>query len=98
MNNQSTMAPPGPSLSPSPYAEPFMIRTISKAKRRATDPKPCEPIALLDDQEAQHVRLHVLFDEATGGDSPELSELEAELARDLAPDQPMRSLKWNLAY
>jgi predicted metal-dependent hydrolase len=81
-----------------PYAEPYMIRTVSKAKRRVTDPKLREAIALFDGQEAQDDRLHMLFNEATGAGGPARSELEAELARDLEQNPSMRSLKWNLAY
>jgi predicted metal-dependent hydrolase len=81
-----------------PYLEPFLIRTLSEAKRYVEDPELREQIRLLNAQEGQHARLHTRFNKAVGQSFPELAALEQELAADCKRFTATRSLKWRLAY
>jgi predicted metal-dependent hydrolase len=81
-----------------PYGEPYLLRTMNKAKRYVKDPKLLEKIALFNGQEAQHFRLHRRFNDATGVGCPEIAEIEAELEQRFEQSLSTRSLKWNLAY
>jgi predicted metal-dependent hydrolase len=81
-----------------PYIEPYLIRTLSAARRQVSDPVLLEQIRLLNAQEGQHVRLHARFNEAVRERSPELAALESELAADCRRFTETRSLQWNLAY
>jgi predicted metal-dependent hydrolase len=81
-----------------PYLEPYLIRTMSEAKRRVADPELAEQIARFNGQEGQHYRQHLRFNEAVRAGLPELAALEAELARDYERFTEARPLRWNLAY
>ena len=81
-----------------PYVEPYLIRTMTKAKRVVTDPKLLEAIALFNGQEGQHFRLHTRFNKAVRERCPALEALEEELAQDYKRFTATKSLEWNLAY
>ena len=81
-----------------PYVEPWIIRTMSQAKRFVTDPVLLGEIALFNGQEGQHSRLHTRFNKAVRASCPALAALEEELAQDYQRFTTTRSLKWNLAY
>jgi len=81
-----------------PYVEPYLIRTMSSARRLVTNPELLEAIALFNGQEGQHARMHARFNKAVRDKCPALEALEEELAQDYKRFGETKSLKWNVAY
>jgi uncharacterized protein len=81
-----------------PHVEPYLIRTMNRAKQQITDPALLESIALFNAQEGQHFRLHTRFNKAVAERCPAAMALEEELAQDYQRFGATRSLQWNLAY
>ncbi len=82
-----------------PYLEPYLIRTMTEARKRVTDPALAADLDLFNGQEGQHYRQHTRFNEAVRLQGfPGLAALEAEVAADYRRYTETRGLRWNLAY
>lgn len=81
-----------------PYVEPYLIRTMGKARRLIRDADLLKSISLFNGQEAQHSRQHLRFNLAMRASCPAVRQLEEEIARDYRRFTETRSLEWNLAY
>lgn len=82
-----------------PHLEPYLIRSMNRAKPHVVDPRVLAGLALFNAQEGQHYRQHARFNAAVhlaGGEK--LKVLEAELADDYRRFEKTRSLRFNLAY
>ena len=82
-----------------PYLEPYLIRTMTEARKRVTDPALAADLDLFNGQEGQHYRQHILFNRAIRRQGfPGLAALEAAVDADYRRYTQTRSLRWNLAY
>ncbi len=82
-----------------PYLEPYLIRSMSAAIDRVTDPQILDGLKRFSAQEGQHYRMHMKFNAAIRRSAfPKLAELERELADDYQRFTRTRSLRFNLAY
>ena len=82
-----------------PYLEPYLIRTMKKAKAHISDPDLLADVAKFSAQEGQHYRQHILFNDTIRGFGfPRLCEFEAQLEADYQRFSNTKSLRWNLAY
>jgi predicted metal-dependent hydrolase len=82
-----------------PYLEPYLIRTMKTAKQQVTDPGLRRAMELFSEQEGQHYRQHMRFNQALKlRDRAPLTALEAELDADYKRFSRKRSLRFNLAY
>lgn len=82
-----------------PYLEPYLIRTMKKARERITDPDLLADVENFSAQEGQHYRQHIRFNRALrlSGCSG-LEDLEKKLEEDYLRFSRTRSLRFNLAY
>ncbi|MEQ9519420.1 MAG: metal-dependent hydrolase [Parvibaculum sp.] len=82
-----------------PYLEPYLIRTMRKARPLITCPALQKELDLYVAQEATHFRQHQKFnDELAAMGYAALAPFEALLAEDYKTLEEERSLKFNLAY
>ena len=82
-----------------PYLEPYLIRTMTEAKKRITDPELVKDLEHFSAQEGQHYRQHQRFNAVmrTKG-FPRLQEFEDQLEADYRRFSDTKSLRFNLAY
>ena len=82
-----------------PYLEPYLIRTMNKAKKRITDPDLLVDVENFCAQEGQHYRQHIRFNRALRlSGFHALEDLEKDLQEDYLRFTRTRSLRFNLAY
>lgn len=82
-----------------PYLEPYLIRTMKKAKDRIEDPDLVADLENFCAQEGQHYRQHIRFNRALRLKGyPDLEGLEKVLEQDYLRFSRKRSLRFNLAY
>jgi hypothetical protein len=81
-----------------PYVEPYLIRTMSRARHHVSDPALRAEVIAFNGQEGQHARQHERFNELIRAHYPALAPLEAELAREYRTFSAERGLRWSLAY
>lgn len=82
-----------------PYLEPYLIRSMGKAKKLIDDPALARDVERFNGQEGQHYRQHERFNDAVAlAGFPGLAALERELEADYQRFSETKSLRWNLAY
>jgi predicted metal-dependent hydrolase len=82
-----------------PYLEPYLIRSMKAARKQVTDPALLADIDAFNEQEGQHYRQHMRFNEAVRVDCPAaIAALTKEVDADYRRFTATRSLRWNLAY
>ncbi len=82
-----------------PYLEPYLIRTMTAAKAKVTDPVLREQLEGFIGQEGQHYREHAKFNEALRAKGfTSVAPLEQALEEDYRRFAKTRSLRFNLAY
>jgi predicted metal-dependent hydrolase len=82
-----------------PYLEPYLIRTMKKAKPRITDPALVEDLERFNAQEGQHFKQHMKFNAVIRARGfTKLESLERDLDADYRRFSENRPLRFNLAY
>ena len=82
-----------------PHLEPYLIRSMKRAKEHVRDPELLADLEAFNGQEGQHYRQHVRFNEAMGLPEIEaLKELEGAIEADYQRFTRSKSLRFNLAY
>jgi predicted metal-dependent hydrolase len=82
-----------------PYLEPYLIRTMRKARPLISDEALQTELDLYIKQEATHYKQHKKFNDTLSEQGYQsVSALEARLSEDYANLEQKRSLKFNLAY
>ena len=82
-----------------PYLEPYLIRSMKRAKKEITDPDLVEDLERFSAQEGQHYREHMRFNDVIRSKGfSGLAKLEADLDADYRRFSETKSLRFNLAY
>lgn len=82
-----------------PHLEPYLIRSMTEAKKHIQDAALLLDVDAFIGQESQHYRQHALFNKSLVlHPYKDLPVLEAELADDYERFSKTRSLRFNLAY
>lgn len=82
-----------------PYLEPYLIRTMRRARSELRDPALVDGLDRFCMQEGQHYRQHKRFNEAIGLCAvPGMAEIEAQMEADYLRFSESKSLRFNLAY
>ena len=82
-----------------PFLEPYLIRTMSKACEQIDSEELKKEVRLYMAQEGQHFQQHRRFNDILISQGyPRLLEVEAQMKEEFADFENNRSLKFNLAY
>lgn len=80
-----------------PYLEPYLIRTMRKARAKITSPKLQQDLDLYVQQEAQHYQQHKKYNDSITGQYSCGKAIEQSYANDYQA-LGVKSLRFNLAY
>jgi predicted metal-dependent hydrolase len=80
-----------------PYLEPFLIKTVREALKKASNPQLKQDVHGFIAQEGNHFQNHRRYNEILKRNYPELADVESEMAADYKRFQT-KSLRWRLAY
>lgn len=83
-----------------PYLEPYLIKVQKLARDRLVESHPAlaREIGVFNQQEANHYRVHALFNRVLRERYPGVEPFEREIERDFERMLSERSLRFNLAY
>jgi predicted metal-dependent hydrolase len=81
-----------------PYLEPYLIRTMRKARPDITDPQLQEALDAYVFQEAQHYQQHRKYNDSISAAYVCAKAIEERLAEDYKKLERDKSLRFNLAY
>jgi predicted metal-dependent hydrolase len=82
-----------------PYLEPYVIRSVTAARKHVTDPRLRDELDAFAAQEGQHYRQHKRFNDVIHTlDYPRLADFESEVEAQFRRWSKTKSLRFNLGY